>query len=263
LSPTLVLALPTTVIYFVAYEQFRVRLKDFYLRGKNRNVDIPMWIPLVSGGSARVLAVTIVNPLELVRTKMQSEKMSYYEVGQGFRAMVKSEGVRGLWKGYFPTILRDVPFSAIYWATYETIKKQFNEKNPPIWFTFCAGAAAGTTAAFCTIPFDVVKTHQQIEFGEKLMAHTNNIKTSGTFQTLAKIFHDNGIKGLFAGLAPRLIKVAPACAIMIATFEYGKKFFFSYNMTHYAAKNSGFVIPSEYAYMSKQYGHQEKVDRTL
>lgn len=31
-----------------------------------------------------------------------------------------------------------------------------------------------------------------------------------------------GIRGLFAGLTPRLIKVAPACAIMISTFEYSK-----------------------------------------
>jgi hypothetical protein len=78
------------------------------------------------------------------------------------------------------------------------------------------------------------------------------MKTAGTFQTLAKIFHDHGIKGLFAGLVPRLIKVAPACAIMIGTFEYGKKFFFEYNMAHYAAKNTGFVIPSEYAYNFSQ-----------
>lgn len=31
-----------------------------------------------------------------------------------------------------------------------------------------------------------------------------------------------GVKGLFAGLTPRLLKVAPACAIMISTFEYSK-----------------------------------------
>lgn len=31
-----------------------------------------------------------------------------------------------------------------------------------------------------------------------------------------------GVRGLFAGLTPRLIKVAPACAIMISTFEYSK-----------------------------------------
>ena len=35
LSPTLVLALPTTVLYFVAYEQMRVRLKDLHMNFLN------------------------------------------------------------------------------------------------------------------------------------------------------------------------------------------------------------------------------------
>lgn len=79
LSPTLVLALPTTVIYFVAYEQFRVRLKDQYLRlyPDTDRTRVPFTIPLVAGSSARTLAVSIVSPLELVRTKMQSQKLSY------------------------------------------------------------------------------------------------------------------------------------------------------------------------------------------
>lgn len=78
LSPTLVLALPTTVIYFVAYEQFRVQMKDQYLKWRpNKENKIPFLIPLLSGSSARTLAVSIVSPLELVRTKMQSQKLSY------------------------------------------------------------------------------------------------------------------------------------------------------------------------------------------
>lgn len=39
------------------------------------------------------------------------------------------------------------------------------------------------------------------------------------------IYNQYGIRGLYAGLTPRLIKVAPACAIMISSFEYGKVFF--------------------------------------
>lgn len=49
-------------------------------------------------------------------------------------------------------------------------------------------------------------------------------------QRLWSIYRLNGIKGLFAGLWPRLLKVAPACAIMISTFEYSKAFFYHYNV---------------------------------
>ncbi|XP_019561020.3 probable mitochondrial glutathione transporter SLC25A40 [Aedes albopictus] len=242
LSPTLVLALPTTVIYFVAYEQFRLRLKEVYLRNRDKSTELPFWLPLVAGASARVMAVTIVNPLELIRTKMQSEKLSYTEVGRGFRSMLKMQGILGLWKGFFPTILRDVPFSGIYWTTYETYKKHFNVTQPSFGFSFVGGAISGGVAAFITVPFDVVKTHQQIEFGEKFLyaengeKRKNPPKSSGTFETMRNIYVRNGIKGLFAGLTPRLVKVAPACAIMIASFEYGKNFFYNYNVARYQAR---------------------------
>jgi len=34
------------------------------------------------------------------------------------------------------------------------------------------------------------------------------------------------------GLVPRVVKVAPACAVMISTYEYGKTAFSKYNKEH-------------------------------
>lgn len=50
------------------------------------------------------------------------------------------------------------------------------------------------------------------------------------------IYTKHGFKGLFTGFLPRIFKVAPACAIMIATFEYGKQFFQTYNTQKYKEK---------------------------
>lgn len=74
--------------------------------------------------------------------------MSYTEVGRGFKAMIKVNGVNGLFKGLFPTILRDAPFSGIYWTTYETYKKYNNITHPSFGSSFIGGALAGSIAAF-------------------------------------------------------------------------------------------------------------------
>lgn len=87
-----------------------------------------------------------------------------------------------------------------------------------------------------TAPFDVVKTHKQIEFGEKVLYAKEPVKSlpSGhTIDILRKIFDQHGLRGIFAGVIPRVVKVAPACAIMITSFEYGKAFFFRRNITNY------------------------------
>jgi hypothetical protein len=71
LSPTLVLAVPATVVYFVTYENLRLLVKD-----RHGGIQ-PYWGPLIAGAAARFWAVTLVSPLELIRTKMQSKKVSY------------------------------------------------------------------------------------------------------------------------------------------------------------------------------------------
>ncbi|KAG8320684.1 hypothetical protein J6590_062576 [Homalodisca vitripennis] len=75
LSPTLILAIPSTVVYFTTYEQLRTRLND-YFKDPETNKQ-PIWVPMVSGVTARFSAATCVSPMELIRTKMQSMKLSY------------------------------------------------------------------------------------------------------------------------------------------------------------------------------------------
>ncbi|KAJ8719085.1 hypothetical protein PYW07_016641 [Mythimna separata] len=240
LSPTLILALPCTVIYFVTYEQLRYRIKTKYNTLMRNNAQ-PLWIPMISGATARMLAVTIVSPLELIRTKMQSKKLTYAEISDALRQVLKYEGLRGLFRGLGSTLLRDVPFSGIYWTTFETTKRAFNkpdsEKNTFLFNFFC-GSVAGSLAAFITLPFDVVKTHQQIELGEKEIYTDDKVRqrASNMKEIARTIYVNHGYKGLFTGLLPRIFKVAPACAIMIATFEYGKQFFQKYNTQKYKEK---------------------------
>lgn len=56
-------------------------------------------------------AVTVISPLELVRTKMQSRRRPYRELLVCIRSAVAQDGVLSLWRGWGPTVLRDVPFS--------------------------------------------------------------------------------------------------------------------------------------------------------
>lgn len=72
--------------------------------------------------------------------------VSYFliEVGAALKMLVKQDGVTGLWKGLFSTLLRDVPFSAIYWMNYETIKSFFGSGTPSFGVSFLAGAISGS-----------------------------------------------------------------------------------------------------------------------
>lgn len=63
--------------------------------------------------SVAVGAVTVISPLELIRTKMQSRQLSYRELRICIQSAVAQDGWLSLWRGWGPTVLRDVPFSGM------------------------------------------------------------------------------------------------------------------------------------------------------
>jgi len=230
LSPTLVLAIPTTMIYFTTYEQLKCMMNTRYVKYQelkgivvSENADAPSWISMTAGGLSRTWAVSLVNPLELVRTKMQSQKMKLNQVQSCIKDLVKTRGVMGLWSGYTATLLRDVPFSALYWPLYEQTRLLFGYDS--FFVNFVSGAVAGSVASTVTLPFDVIKTTKQIEIGERDIMQVQKGVTRSNKQIVRDILKEQGVRGLYSGLTPRILKVAPACAIMISSYEYFKKFF--------------------------------------
>uniref|UniRef100_A0A8C3XH81 Mitochondrial glutathione transporter SLC25A39 n=1 Tax=Cyanoderma ruficeps TaxID=181631 RepID=A0A8C3XH81_9PASS len=222
LPPTLVMAVPATVIYFTTYDQ----LRD-YLHARMGSWG--HYIPLLAGALARLGAVTVISPLELIRTKMQSQQLSYRELRLCIQSAVAQDGWLSLWRGWGPTVLRDVPFSALYWFNYELVRTWLCRQpwldGATFMVSFTSGAISGTVAAVLTLPFDVVKTQRQIELGDSEAHPVAASKPSSTWLLMQRIRAESGTRGLFAGFLPRVIKVAPACAIMISTYEFGKSFF--------------------------------------
>ena len=227
LSPTLLMAVPLTVIYYTVYDQLKVK---FGFKPMERNVTAP----LVAGVIARSVAVTVVCPIELVRTKLQSRTgINISEVLSVVRTVTAQNGVLSMWRGLSPMLLRDVPFSVIFWLGYEDLKRNLTNRASTYqpFIPFIAGSIAGSVAAVVTTPLDVVKTHMQVELGEPVSTGAR-LGVGSISRVMRTIVQEYGTAGLFAGLVPRVAKVAPACAIMIGTYETFKAFFAEYNSLH-------------------------------
>jgi solute carrier family 25 protein 39/40 len=228
LTPALCVSIPTVIIYFTSY------MKAKQLLGYNERSPNPI-LPVIAGmdqrtgnhsifssyfilgACSRVFAVTAVSPFELVRTKMQSEKVPYRQIFRLVRISLSEEGPRVLWRGLLPTLWRDIPFSMIYWFNYETFRgKRFFltlyyyflwfliaylvRSNIPVdgYATFACGALAGGIAATLTTPADVAKTYRQIELGQSKYLTTN--RSTNTLAILSHILRVEGLNGLFAGM---------------------------------------------------------------
>ncbi|PYH96069.1 putative mitochondrial carrier protein [Aspergillus ellipticus CBS 707.79] len=253
LSPTLMMGIPANIIYFAGYD---------WLRSDDRSPikkSLPgAYAPLVAGAVARAAAASVISPVEMFRTRLQATPGTgaghFKATLESLHQMSKIHGYSSLWRGLTLTMWRDVPFSALYWWGYEEAKSHLiegrkrayahslphrlspaNHRQPhdidaPTFFeSFVAGAASGSLAALVTTPFDVGKTRQQVfrHMGDEVAGSAAGGALHPEQLALPKflmhIFREEGMAGLFRGWVARGLKVAPACAIMISTYEFGKR----------------------------------------
>uniref|UniRef100_A0A0N4Z2M6 Mitochondrial carrier protein n=1 Tax=Parastrongyloides trichosuri TaxID=131310 RepID=A0A0N4Z2M6_PARTI len=227
LSTSIMHSIPTTIIYYSVYDSMNTYVKKKY--------GDYLLSPLFCGAFARTFAVTIVSPIEMCRTKMQSEKLSYKNLCYAIKNTVLNEGLLSLWRGWSATLSRDVPFSAIYWMSYEGMNKKLRElyhkKEKTFTINATCGAVCGAFTAAITTPFDVVKTQREITLGniEKSDKKSKNVRTASMIEIFKQIYHNLGPTKLFTGVIPRIAKIAPACTIMISSYEYFKNYFVHLN----------------------------------
>ncbi|PHJ15115.1 mitochondrial carrier superfamily protein [Cystoisospora suis] len=275
--------IPANVTFFIAYER---RSPD----------EAPAW----AGIKARAAAVLVTAPMELARTTMQAS-LGYPEdratLRQVLSQAVKLGGIFSLWKGVLPTLIRDLPFSAIYWQSTEYMKA-LNERfiggtelrskrlrggwsqparsnlyggtadeerkavssgrilpnraeNASVSvaagpspakaaadsfvssslyqsfiFPFFSGALASAVACIVTHPFDVIKTNiqagsHQIDPELRRMGYLQ-LLSRGVVDISRSIYGQQGLKGFSVGLTPRLLKIVPSCAVLLASYEVTK-----------------------------------------
>lgn len=215
LSPTMMIAVPSTVLYYISY--------DLLLqKGREQIPEYNAIVPLLAGTTARVIAASITSPIELIRTRMQGNP-SAGGIINTFHHAIRSGGYQSLLNGLVATLARDVPFSAIYWTSYERLQQRCSSMEAELSLSrtqraFACGATSGAIAATLTTPFDVVKTLQQV----KIPIASMGPNPSGA-AVLKQIVATQGVRGAFTGLSARLARVTPSCAIMISCYELGKE----------------------------------------
>jgi len=220
LPATIIMALPSTVLYFTAYEQLKIVYRQLSNSTGQPASNAALISSFGAGCTARLISTTCIAPLELIRTRMQVDGSSLKTVTTQLSKNLRVNGLRALYLGYGATILRDVPFSGVYFCSFEAAKLVLSKEDlNPNMLNCLSAMSAAMVAGLLTNPFDVIKTRQQMMLGTDLSRPT------GLRLTYLKTVSTDGYGALMAGLAPRMLKVVPACAIMMTSYEASKRYF--------------------------------------
>uniref|UniRef100_A0A8W7PQY3 EF-hand domain-containing protein n=1 Tax=Anopheles coluzzii TaxID=1518534 RepID=A0A8W7PQY3_ANOCL len=164
-----------------------------------------------AGGSQ----VIFTNPLEIVKIRLQVAG----EIAGGAKvralSVVRELGLFGLYKGARACLLRDVPFSAIYFPMYAHTKAAFADEegyNHPLTL-LAAGAIAGIPAASLVTPADVIKTRLQV------VARSGQTTYSGVMDAARKIMAEEGPRAFWKGTVARVFRSSPQFGVTLVTYE--------------------------------------------
>ncbi|KAI0779851.1 mitochondrial carrier [Fomes fomentarius] len=139
--------------------------------------------------------------------------------GMTLKVMREEGGFRALYRGLIPTAMGVAPYVGINFASYEALRGII---TPPgkssVHRKLLCGALAGSVSQTLTYPFDVLRRKMQVTGMNAL-----GIKYNGALDALQSILRNEGVKGLYRGLWPNLLKVAPSIATSFFTYELVKE----------------------------------------
>ncbi|XP_075938193.1 mitochondrial glutamate carrier 1 [Anarhichas minor] len=243
----LTLVTPEKAIKLAANDVFRQKLtKDGHL---------PLWGEVLAGCGAGTCQVVVTTPMEMLKIQLQdagrltaqrpvptpapaaapgpAQSLAAPQPARPSPAprpsatsitveLLKTRGLAGLYRGAGATLVRDVPFSMIYFPLFANLNALGREKvgdvqaRAPFWQSFMAGCGAGSVAAVAVTPLDVIKTRLQT-----LQKGDGEDTYKGIVDCTRRIMTREGPSAFLKGAACRALVIAPLFGIAQGVYFLG------------------------------------------
>ncbi|KAG5624159.1 hypothetical protein H5410_009377 [Solanum commersonii] len=182
------------------------------------------WENATAGAAAGLATVTFSHPLDVVRTRFQvydggiSNVPAYRNTPHALFAIARSEGLRGLYAGFYPAVLGSTISWGLYFFFYSKAKQRYlrNREELSPGLHLASAAEAGALVCFCTNPIWLVKTRLQLQTPNQIRPYT------GFHDALRTIIKDEGWRALYKGLMPSLFLITHG-AIQFTAYEEFRK----------------------------------------
>jgi solute carrier family 25 iron transporter 28/37 len=209
---------PAHALYFATYEQLKKQLSN-----KPGGNGTPL-TQGIAGAGATLLHDAVMNPVDVIKQRMQVFGSPYKTCMECGRTVIFSEGYRAFYRSYTTQLTMNIPFQSIHFIMYEFCQDRLNvDRTYKPSTHILSGAVAGGIAAAITTPLDVCKTLLNTQ--ERCAI---NKQEQGSIQGLRhaiKTVHEfQGKRGFFNGLSARVIYQMPSTAISWSVYEFIKYF---------------------------------------
>ena len=196
----------------------------------------------LGSATAGVISRICTHPLDTAKARLQSGgdvARAYRGPVDVLRKTIRTEGIRGWYRGFGAILVGGTPGTMVYLCSYEMIKKRLsaisnnsssssttrasNDESFLVHFT--AGMLAETISCIVYVPVDVIKERLQVQQKqqENAGAAVTQQQYRGSYDALRKIMKNEGLKGIYKGYGATLLSFGPFSAIYFGLYESMKK----------------------------------------
>mmetsp|Transcript_3580 Transcript_3580/g.5266 ORF Transcript_3580/g.5266 Transcript_3580/m.5266 type:complete len:288 (+) Transcript_3580:118-981(+) len=176
-------------------------------------------VHFLAGGISGLITSAAGQPFDVLRTKMIGVNTHNESAFELVKQVIKKEGIRGMYRGIVPTMLRVFPGASIYYGSINALKGAMTTeegKPPGPLMNFCIGSFSRSIAATVTNPLFIVKSRFEYE----AVHGSSTLRRSTVTGTIKHIYAENGLRGMMRGLSPTLARDVPYAGFFYLIYKW-------------------------------------------
>ena len=170
-----------------------------------------VWKDIGMSGISVGVANVCTAPLDMIKVRMQTSAEKKTIIGTGLD-IARREGIPSFWRGTGPSLARGFFFGGARLGLYTPIKQLVTKDKPSFTEKLLAGSLSGCVAAGLTSPIELLKT--------RLQSRKDDV---GVIQIIKTIVKENGVRGLWKGCVPSLLRSSLLTASQCAVYDESKR----------------------------------------
>ncbi|XP_074633249.1 kidney mitochondrial carrier protein 1-like isoform X2 [Acropora palmata] len=185
--------------------------------------------PFIYGGLASMTAEFGTFPIDTTKTRLQlqgqvidmkQKEIRYRGMLHAFAKIAKDDGLKALFNGVAPALLRQASYGSLKLGFYHALKRKLvnNPKDETLIFNIFAGMVAGGVSSAMCNPTDVLKIRMQAQYQSG-----SNEAGKGMMGSFASMFKEEGIRGLYRGVGPTAYRATVIAGVELPVYDWVKK----------------------------------------